>query len=480
MAKHVNYWVLLLCCLVSSLAAITLDRVFAPRERTIVREMEGMPDHVTQDLLNNIRPRTFLSAEPTDFTAAAGRVTASVVFLRMVEQYRPAGPWDTNRHRQESTGSGVIISADGLIATNNHVIENSREITVVLSDRREFPAEIVGVDRSTDLALLRIRASGLPYLEFGNSDSLRVGEWVLAIGNPFSLQSTVTAGIVSAKGRSIDILEGEDRIESFIQTDAVVNPGNSGGALVNSNGELIGINTAIVTQTGRYEGYSFAVPGNLARKILRDLRDYGEVQRGMLGAYVEPIDNYRAQRLGLARAEGVLITRLRRGGSAEEGGLREGDVLVGINGIRIRTRPQMQEQISRYAPGNQITVTYIRDGVETETSLVLKNKNNRTSVLAVNEKAESLLHELGFEIRDLNVLESERLGVNGIKVISIFRNSPIERTNMEVDFVVTHLNENPIRSAKQFIRELYSAEGEVLLSGIYESYPGEYYYTFAK
>lgn len=480
MARRANYWLLLTCCLISALAAIALDRVINPRERTIVRDMQDMPEHLAQDVLNNIRPRTFLSAQPTDFTEAADRVTESVVFLRTVEQYRPGGPWDTNRNLRESTGSGVIISANGLIATNNHVIENSREITVVLSDRREYPAEIVGVDRSTDLALLRIKASGLPYLEFGNSDSLRVGEWVLAIGNPFSLQSTVTAGIVSAKGRSIDILEGEDRIESFIQTDAVVNPGNSGGALVNSNGELVGINTAIVTHSGRYEGYSFAVPGNLARKIFRDLRDYGEVQRGMLGAYVEPIDNYRAQRLGLDRAEGVLITRLRKGGSALEAGLREGDVLIGINGIRIRTRPQMQEQISRYGPGHKISVTYIRGGVEAEASLVLKNKNNRTSVLAVNEKAESLLHELGFEIRDLNGLESERLGVNGVKVISIFRDSPIERTNMEVNFVVTHLNENPIRSSKQFIRELYSAEGEVLLSGVYESYPGEYYYTFDK
>lgn len=480
MARRANYWLLLICCLISSLVAIALDRVLSPRERTIVREMEEMPEFIARDVLNHIRPRTFLAVQPTDFSLAAERVTPSVVFLRTVEQHRSGGPWDTNRNLSEATGSGVIISPTGLIATNNHVIENSREITVVLSDRREYPAEIVGVDRATDLALLRIKASGLPYLEFGNSDSLRVGEWVLAVGNPFSLQSTVTAGIVSAKGRSIDILEGEDRIESFIQTDAVVNPGNSGGALVNSNGELIGINTAIVTQSGRYEGYSFAVPGNLARKILRDLRDYGEVQRGMLGAYVEPIDNYRAQRLGLSRAEGVLITRLREGGSALEAGLREGDVLVGINGVRIRTRPQMQEQISRYGPGNEITVTYFRDGAEAETTLVLKNKNNRTSILAANEKAKSLLHELGFEVRNLNGLESERLGIHGVKVISIFREGTIESTNMEVNFVITHLNENPIRSAKQFIRELYNAEGEILLSGVYESYPGEYYYTFDK
>ncbi len=470
--------ILLTCCLFSAGLAILLDRIISPRERIIIREPAEARLTLNEDLLNSIRPRTFLSSAPTDFTHASEAVTEAVVFIRTFNQNRLPLWNEQTEPLTISTGSGVLISPDGYIATNNHVIENGKRIQVVLSDRREFLADVVGVDKSTDLALLKIDGAELPFAEFGNSDSLRVGEWVLAVGNPFNLESTVTAGIVSAKGRSIDVLEGQDRIESFIQTDAAVNPGNSGGALVNTNGELIGINTAIVTRSGRYEGYAFAVPSNLARKIIRDLRDYGQVQRGMLGVYIERIDARRASQLGLEKAEGIFVRRIRPGGSAEESGLQPSDVIIGINGTTVRTPPEMQEQISRFRPGNKITIKYIREGEVRSTEVVLKNKNNGTSL--VSEREEELFHKLGFELRNLTRAEADRLKLeSGVKVVSIFRGSRIERTNMEPGFIITHLNDRAVRDVDQFINRLERLDEKALVSGIYEEYPGEYYYAFS-
>lgn len=303
----------------------------------------------------------------------------------------------------------------------------------------EFEAELIGNDPSTDLALLKISAAKLPHIRFGNSDSLRVGEWVLAVGNPFNLESTVTAGIVSAKGRSIDILEGQDRIESFIQTDAAVNPGNSGGALVNTNGELIGINTAIITRSGRYEGYSFAVPSNLVRKVIKDLRDYGVVQRGMLGVSIEKMTIEKAKELNLNAIEGVYIKRVSPASGADEAGLRKGDVIIGINGIKTKTVPEMQEQVGRYRPGNALSVEYIRDGKFITTKVLLKNKSNNTTIVASND--EELIKDLGFELQDLTADEVRRFGTTGVKVVSILRGSKIERTNMEPNFIITKVSE---------------------------------------
>nr|HQU60250.1 trypsin-like peptidase domain-containing protein [Saprospiraceae bacterium] len=347
---------------------------------------------------------------------------------------------------------------------------------VTLNDKREYEAELIGTDPSTDLALIRIKADGLPFLEFGNSDSLRIGEWVLAIGNPFNLESTVTAGIVSAKGRSIDILEGQDRIESFIQTDAAVNPGNSGGALVNTNGELIGINTAIITRSGRYEGYSFAVPANLARKVIRDLRDFGIVQRGILGVFIDEMNNERTRELGLKAVEGVYVTRVTPGSGAADAGLKKGDVIIGINGVETKTLPEMQEQVGRYRPGNTISVEYYRGGKKHSAKVVLKNKANGTSL--VTQKNEDILIELGFELRNLTREEKRRLDVDGIKVVSIYRGSRIERTNMDPGFIITKMDNRPVKSVEAFLDGLKNATGKVMLEGVYESYPGEYYYAF--
>ena len=287
------------------------------------------------------------------------------------------------------TGSGVIIDERGLIATNRHVIEDATRIRVILGDKREYDATLIGEDESTDLALLKIKPErSLPFLNFGDSDSLRIGEWVLAVGNPFSLNSTVTAGIVSGKGRSIDVLEPEDRIESFIQTDAAVNPGNSGGALVNTSGELIGINTAILSSSGRHQGFAFAIPGNLVQRVLEDLRDYGEVRRAVLGAYIQGVNAAQAKSLGLEAAEGVLITGLRDNSPALRGGLKVDDVITAINGTALNSAGEFQEQLSRYRPGERIRVTYFRDGRSRSLRVLLRDKDNNPRKLVGREEVQ--------------------------------------------------------------------------------------------
>lgn len=460
----------------SASGALIAGWLSKPRE-VVVRE-ETTPRYATareQDPLDEYRPRTFLSTSPTEFTAAAAAATPAVVNIKTIQRKGSLHFWGDGT--TTSTGSGVIISNDGYIVTNHHVIAGADAIEVTLDDKREFDAELIGVDLSTDLALLRIRADRLTALPFGNSDSLRVGEWVLAVGNPFNLQSTVTAGIVSAKGRSIDILESQDRIESFIQTDAAVNPGNSGGALVNSNGELVGVNTAIITRSGRYEGYSFAVPANLVRKVVRDLRDYGAVQRGLLGVFIEDIGSRKAEALGLPAAEGILITRVSPGSGADDAGLREGDVITGIQGVKTRTMAEMQEQVGRYRPGNKLTVEFIRDGKKRSASVVLKSKSNDTALVSARDA--SLLRDLGFELRSLTDEEKRRLRINGLKVISIYRDSQVESTNMEPGFIITRANSKNVQSVEQLSKIISGIkQGKVVLEGIYEEYNDTYYYSF--
>ncbi len=472
-----QYGILAATSLLSALLAIGIYRFFEQPKEVIIRET--IPARYTDfidDPLSSLRPRTFLSSAPTNFIAAAEAVTPAVVNIKTIQTGGGFDFWSSNS-LGTSSGSGVIVSPDGYIVTNNHVIEDSDEIEVTLSDKREFSAEVIGVDPSTDLALLKVDVkSNMPFLEFGNSDSLRIGEWVMAVGNPFNLESTVTAGIVSAKGRSIDILEGQDRIESFIQTDAAVNPGNSGGALVNTNGELIGINTAIITRSGRYEGYSFAVPANLARKVIKDLRDFGMVQRGMLGVFIDEMDSDRARELGLKTVEGVYVTRITPNSGADDAGLQRGDVIIGINGVKTKTLPEMQEQVGRFRPGNTITVEYIRKGKIQSAQVTLKNKSNSTNVVAARDEA--ALRKLGFELRDLTRAEIRRLKTVGVKVVSIYRGSRIERTNMDPGFIITRIDNQKVGNVEELLEVLQNAAGKVMLEGIYENYPGEYYYAF--
>ena len=462
--------------IISAVLAVFIYRYFETPNQVIVRET--IPVQYTNfkyDPLESTAERIVTPSSTTDFTSSAALVTPTVVNIRAIQSGATFDFWGSGTIGS-SAGSGVIISPDGYIVTNNHVIEEGDRIEVTLNDKRKYEATVVGTDPSTDLALIKVEDNNLPFVNIGNSDSLRVGEWVLAVGNPFNLESTVTAGIVSAKGRSIDILERQDRIESFIQTDAAVNPGNSGGALVNINGELIGINTAIITKSGRYEGYSFAIPANLVKKVIKDLRDYGIVQRGILGVYIDEITSERAKNLKLKSVEGVFITRVTEGSGADDAGIRKGDVIIGINGVKTRTLPEMQEQLGRYRPGNTIYVEYIRDSKRKKAKVILKNKSNSTSIISAKEKR--ILNDLGFELRRLTRLEEQKIGVSGVKVISIFRGSKIERTNMDPGFIITKVNDSPISDVDEFIDLLKGAEGKVMLEGVYENYPGEYGYTF--
>lgn len=291
----------------------------------------------------------------------------------------------TTQHEVLGAGSGVIISPDGYIVTNNHVVEDAKEVTVTLNDRREFKATVVGTDPQTDLALIRIEADNLPVLEFGNSDDVRIGEWVLAVGNPFNLTSTVTAGIVSAKARNLDILGENTSIESFIQTDAAVNQGNSGGALVNTDGKLIGINSAIASGNGYFTGYSFAIPSNIARKVVSDLKQYGSVQRAYIGVAVVPIDNALASELNLSEVKGLLVRQVTADGAAERAGLRTDDVILALDGHEINSVSELKEIVAQHSPGDSMSVTFLRNGQRQKINLTLLNNVGNTNVLYGND-----------------------------------------------------------------------------------------------
>lgn len=319
---------------------------------------------------------------PESFAEAADRAMPAVVNITAITEHKAQSERE-RRYNQffgspgpaKSTGSGVIISDKGYIVTNNHVIKGATKVDITLSDNRKFEAEVMGTDPSTDLAVLKITGKNLPVIELANSDAARVGEWVLAIGNPFELTSTVTAGIISAKGRDISILNGQYSIESFIQTDAAVNPGNSGGALVNADGKLIGINTAIYAPSGTYAGYSFAVPINLVKKVMQDLIDHGEVRRAFLGIMIQSVDSDMAKKLNLNITEGVYVSELIEGGAAIKSELNIGDVITKINGILTSSVPKLQEQIGSRNPGDDIVVTVNRQGKPKDIVVKLKTRD---------------------------------------------------------------------------------------------------------
>ncbi|MBU6340616.1 MAG: Do family serine endopeptidase [Bacteroidetes bacterium] len=472
-----KYLPIFLACLISSFLSVFLFSRFFSANRVVWSSEAGDVRYtgLVDKLFNTRTTRHFMSSAPTNFIDAAEIATPAVVNIRAIVQ-SGAGLWGGNV--SGSSGSGVILSPDGFIVTNHHVIDRSSDIKVTLSDKREYKASLVGSDPSTDIALLKIEASELPFVMFGNSDSLRVGEWVLAVGNPFNLESTVTAGIISAKGRNINILGGGASIESFIQTDAAVNPGNSGGALVNTEGELIGINTAIITESGSYEGYSFAVPSNLVQKIIGDLREFGVVQRAFLGVAIEDVDNDRARELGLPKTEGVFVTRVNAEGGAAEAGLHDGDVILGINEVRLKSTPELQEMVGRYRPGQQLTVEYWRQGKTYKTRVTLKDSRNSTAVVRV--EGDELKDEIGIEIRDLNKEEQKTLRMPGAMVTSVKRESIVYQTHMQPGFLITRVNGNRVNNASETIDAIRRAYNSVVIDGYYDGEPDLYSYRFKK
>jgi serine protease Do len=378
---------------------------------------------------------------------------------------------------QMGAASGVIIDPDGYIVTNNHVVNGADEIEVTLYDNEVYKAKVIGTDPSTDLALIQIKKNGLEAIPFANSDNAEVGEWVLAVGNPFDLNSTVTAGIVSAKSRNINIINDKSAIEAFIQTDAAVNPGNSGGALVNLNGELIGINTAIASPTGAYSGYGFAVPSNIVSKVVKDIMKYGMVQRAYLGVLIHSVDGDFANEKNLTVNEGAYVDSIMDKSSAGEAGIRQGDIIVGIDSMKITKSSDLLEQIGRRHPGDKINVVVNRKGKELNYLVVLANQKG-TKKVEIKE-SQDVLDILGASFATVDKATARKLGIDGgVEVKKLYNGVLQSQTSIDEGFIITHANNKKVTSVEDLQKELKDYKGGVILGGIYENYPGEVYYAF--
>lgn len=419
------------------------------------------------------------SAGAPDFVFAAEKSVNAVVHINTVSQqvnnlaYDPFaelffGPQKRQQiFEQRGSGSGVIISADGYIVTNNHVINGAEKIEVVLNDKRTYEAELIGTDASTDVALLKIKESDLPFLAYGNSDAVRVGEWALAIGNPFNLNSTVTAGIISAKGRN-NILNGSQKpIESFIQTDAAVNPGNSGGALVNTNGDLIGINTAIASNNGAFQGYSFAVPVNIVKKIVSDLVEFGTVQRAYIGVSIQDIDAKFADSKNLKQLKGVFVNGISAGGSAQDAGIEEGDVITKIQDVQVTSVSELQEQVSRFRPGDKINVALVRNNKEMNLPLTLKTFDNTTKLVKKSEIVKSSAIVLGAEFSNLDFDQLTELHTeNGVRIEKI-GSGKLAQVGIQQGFIITSIDRKKVSTVQDIQKLLDRKAGMVIIEGFY-------------
>ncbi len=377
------------------------------------------------------------------------------------------------------SGSGVIVSSQGYIVTNNHVIENANEIEVILNDNSKYTAKLIGADPSTDIAVLKIEGENFQPISLGNSDDLRIGEWVLAVGNPFNLTSTVTAGIVSAKARNINLLSDRTNpnvvpIESFIQTDAAVNPGNSGGALVNTRGELVGINTAIASQTGSYAGYSFAVPVNLVEKVMRDLIDYGIVQRGYLGVQIADINQELKEKNKLPNTKGVYVSKVVAEGSADKAGMKDGEVILKIGSKEVNSVAELQEEIGKRRPGDKISLTVrTKDGDEDIKELVLRNSDGDTKLVSKEEIAKNFA--LGATFSTLTSKEMKELNISyGVKIASL-NAGKLKSIGLQPGMIVLKLNNEAIESVEQLTAKLNGQNRGVLLEVMSESGKRDYF-----
>ncbi|MBC3541975.1 Do family serine endopeptidase [Rufibacter sediminis] len=376
------------------------------------------------------------------------------------------------------SGSGVIIASNGYVVTNNHVIDRADKIQVILDDKRTYEATLVGTDPNTDIALLKINADNLPALRYGNSDNVKVGEWVLAVGNPFNLNSTVTAGIVSAKGRNVGILQGAGNmsVESFIQTDAAVNPGNSGGALVNLNGDLIGINTAIASQTGSFAGYSFAVPSSIVSKVVDDLLKYGEVQRALLGVQMQEVNAELAKEKNLKTLNGVYVAGFSESSAAKTAGLQEGDVITQINGVKVNTSAQLQEQVTRYRPGDKIKVAFLRGGSEKNINVTLRNASGSTEIVKRDPNSTKAMTIDGAKFEAASKQELNKLDITGGVKISGVEESAFAETGMKDGFIITSIDKKPTNAPQDVDKVLKSTRrGGLLIEGVYPDGRRAYY-----
>ena len=412
-----------------------------------------------------------------DFTYAAESAVDAVVYVKVTSsapamQQAPSSIFDfffgfpeggaPQQRERVGSGSGVIIREDGYIVTNNHVIDGATKIEVTLNTNQTYPATLIGTDPATDIALLKIEAQGLPIIPFGDSDKLRLGEWVIAIGSPYDLRSTITAGIVSAKGRSMPNYTGEFKIESFIQTDAAVNPGNSGGALVDKAGNLVGINTAIISKTGSYTGYSFAVPSNIVRKIAYDLMDFGSVKRAVLGIVMQPIDDKIAEDLKLSSRNGVYINEVSKSGAADEAGIKAGDVLIAIDSTRITNSASVLEAVSRFSPGDKAKVTVIRDSKEQVFEVTFKGTSQETGTLS----DDGSVAFYGASIKAASEETLSKFGIkHGVEIVELGPGKIMEAGATE-GFIIQYVNDQPVKTPQDVIDIVKKSKRAVFIQGI--------------
>ena len=371
----------------------------------------------------------------------------------------------------QTSGSGVIIKNDGYIITNNHVVQDADSIQVILNDNRSYNAKIIGTDPSADLAVIKIDAKDLPIIEFGDSDKTKIGQWVLAVGNPFNLTSTVTAGIISAKARNLNILGNkmnQNPLEFFIQTDAAVNPGNSGGALVDLDGKLIGINTAIASNTGSYAGYSFAIPSNIAKKITGDIMNYGTTQKAFLGVSIAEVDYRLAQNKGIKDVKGLYIASVLDDGAAKKVGLKEGDILTQIDGKNVNSNAELNEILAQSSPGEKIKITIERDGVASEKEITLLNEKGNVSI--IKEEDKNIFTSLNAQMRELTSKEKKDYNVNNGFVLEKLNNSPFARLGIKKGFIITGIDRQTNISIED-IKNLSTRKGKIIIEGFY---PNDY------
>lgn len=439
------------------------------------------------------------AAQPVDFEQAAGAAVPSVVHIKTIVQYKqvagqsPFGDEEDDifRHffgggqrqfrnpEQRASGSGVIISDDGYIVTNNHVVDNATDVTVTLNDHRNYKAKVVGTDPNTDLALIKIDAKNLPAIAIGNSDEVKLGQWVLAIGYPLNLDVTVTQGIISAKSRNIGInRQGSAPVEAFLQTDAAVNPGSSGGALVNTNGELVGINAAIASPTGSYAGYAYSIPANLMKKVINDIKQFGSVQRGYLGISMAPenLDEAQKKELGIKDyTNGIYVAGTDPNGAAAAAGIRQGDVITKVNNETVSTGAQLSEQIARMKPGDKVSLTFNRNGGESTVTATLKGK---MGAIAGTRSGSAIIESLGGEFEGLSRQEAAKMGIaGGVRVTEISEDGILAgQTNMKPGFVITKAGGIPVRSVDELKAALSRQSGNFQLEGTYPGSGRIYYY----
>jgi Do/DeqQ family serine protease len=465
--KIVRYFLLVLISFCAGITgAIALYKVYiAPQLQAFGQEQPQLPIYRTNAPFPNATSANF------NFVKTSETARPCVVYIKVLsqgmQQNRMDPFWDFfgNVGPVSSSGSGVIVSSDGYIVTNSHVVKDADKIEVVLNNnKRSYKAKVIGIDPSSDLAVLKIEASGLPYLSYANSDDLPIGEWVLAVGNPFNLTSTVTAGIVSAKGRNINLVQNQFPIESFIQTDAAINPGNSGGALVNNEGKLVGINTAILSKTGSYAGYGFAIPSNIVRKVVKDLREFGYVQRAFLEADIVDIDDAILSTLSDEHVNGVYVKKVMDNGNASKAGLRWNDLIIKIDGEVIDSKGNYDEQLAYHRPGDQVKLTVKRGKDIKEITVTLTNFNGTTSL----EKHTDAIHsdELGADFEPINKIEKEKYHVqSGIRVNNM-RNGRLKNMNLQDGFIITSFNGKTYDDPNELISAIQNSNGSIQIRGI--------------